>query len=247
MTAVPFSRLKSAARAAWKIAGPKWSHTTAQLYEFRSAAGTINRSFPELIAAVDRNNAAGGLWQSEHDAFFQGDAAAFAAFVDHVRHRQCLEIGSGPYGYLAPCSWIERRAVIDPLIDRYRAHQVRKFGRTLWTEAIETHAVPAETVVPGLVGRVDGAVICQNALDHTEDPFAVLNVIADYAAPGCYLLLWSDLWHAGGGDIGHRNITRCAAIMPRLLSGLGFDIVKPGRQVRDAGADLEFGCIARKR
>jgi hypothetical protein len=142
---------------------------------------------------------------------------------------------------------MKRRIVIDPLVDRYRAYQIKRFGRTFWTPDIETHAVPAEQIVEQLRGAIDGCIVSRNALDHMEDPLAALGTIAAYAASGCYLLLSTDIWHMDGGDVGHRNITRSAAVLDGLLNGLGFDILQNGADVRDSDQYIEYGRLARKR
>lgn len=248
LKAVPLSGPKALFRWTWKRLFPEWAFKSAQWYELISAKGSINRSFAELIVALDTAKAAGNLWQGPNDLFFGGDEALFRGFVEHVRDRSCLEIGAGPYGYLSPCYWIKRRVVIDPLVDQYREHQMRSFGRTFWTPEIETHALPAEQIVPQLCGAIDGAIICQNSLDHGEDPLAVLNAISEYAAPGCFLLFWTDIWHIKGTDIGHRNITRSQEVMPKILSGLGFSIVRTSITHRKPNAHtIEYGCLARKR
>ena len=166
--------------------------------------------------------------------------------MEHVRDRTNLEIGAGPFGYLAPCYWMKRRIVIDPLVDKYRAYQMAHFGKTFWTSEIETHAAPAEQIVEPLRGAVDGCIVSRNALDHMEDPLAALEAIAQYAAPGCYLLLWTDIWHPEGGDVGHRNITRSPSVLDKMLDGLGFDVVQNGADIR-GGECIEYGRLARKR
>jgi hypothetical protein len=167
--------------------------------------------------------------------------------VEHVRERTNLEIGSGPFGYLAPCYWMKRRIVIDPLIDKYRTYQLTHFGKTFWTAEIETHAVPAEQLVESLRGAVDGCIVSRNALDHMDDPLAALEAIGSYAASGCYLMLWSDIWHRDGGDIGHRNITKSPAALDKMLDGLGFAIVQNGANVRNSDECIEYSRLARKR
>jgi hypothetical protein len=113
---------------------------------------------------------------------------------------------------------------------------------------VRTYALPGEETVPELVGAVDGCIVCRNALDHTDDPLMVLNNIADYAAPGCYFLFWTDLWHLAGLDEGHRNITKSIAVMDRLMDGLGFELLKRGATVRsEAEGYIEYGRLARKR
>jgi len=102
-------------------------------------------------------------------------------------------------------------------------------------------------VIPELVGAVSGCIVCQNALDHCEDALAILDVLASYAAPGCYFLLWTDIWHLHGVDAGHRNITRSAHAMDCVLRGFGFDIMGETATVRPPGECIEYGRLARKR
>jgi hypothetical protein len=239
--------LKRIVRQGWSKALGGFNHRAAQSYERLSAQGSMRRDFLQVYAKWERERAAGGLWQSGDDQWFLGKQDLWTAFVEHVRNRTNLEIGSGPFGYLAPCYWMKRRIVIDPLIDQYRAYQMKHFGRTFWTAEIETHALPAEQIVEPLRGAVDGCIVSRNALDHMEDPLATLAAMAAYAAPGCYLLLWSDIWHADGGDVGHRNITRSPGVLDRMLDGLGFDIVQKGAEIHAASGHTEYGRLARKR
>jgi len=239
--------LKRIVRRGWTAAVGGFSHRSAQQYEMLSARGTMRRDFPRLYGAWERERAAGGLWQAADDQWFRGNAALWTAFVEHVKDRTNLEIGSGPFGYLAPCYWMKRRVVIDPLVDRYRAYQMKRFGKTFWTADIEIHAVPVEQIVEPLRCAVDGCIVARNSLDHMEDPLAALEAIAEYAAPGCYLLLWSDIWHHGGGDVGHRSITRSARVLDKLLDGFGFDLVQKGADINPPGGHIEYGRLARKR
>jgi hypothetical protein len=80
-----------------------------------------------------------------------------------------------------------------------------------------------------------------------KDPLAALEAIGAYAVPGCYLLLWSDIWHLDGGDVGHRNITKSASVLDRMLDGLGFDIFQNGAELRNSDQCIEYGRLARKR
>jgi hypothetical protein len=239
--------LKTIVRRAWTFLASKFNHRSAQKYEMLSARGTIRRSFSAVFSAWEKERAQGGLWQSAGDEWFQGNVDLYGAFVEHVRDRKNLEIGSGPFGYLAPCYWMRRRIVIDPLIEKYRAYQIKRFGKTFWTSDIETHAVPAEQTVEELRGAIDGCIVSRNALDHMEDPLAAIEMIAEYAASGCYLLLSADIWHMDGGDVGHRNITRSPAVLDKVLNGLGFDILQNGAGVRGSDQYIEYGRLARKR
>jgi hypothetical protein len=239
--------LKRMVRRGWTAAVGGFDHRSAQAYEMLSARGTMGRDFPRLYADWERARAAGALWQSADDQWFLGNVALFTAFVEHIRERTNLEIGSGPFGYLAPCYWMKRRIVIDPLVDKYRAYQLRRFGKTFWTADIEIHAVPAEQIVEPLRGAVDGCIVSRNALDHMADPLAALEAIGAYAAPGCYLLLWCDIWHGDGGDVGHRNVTRSTRALDKMLDGLGFEILQNGASFARSDGDIDYGRLARKR
>lgn len=225
-----------------------FDHAAAQHFEWKNNRQEIRTSFANLYSRVENEIASGGLWHGANDDFFCGDNALFAQFVEHVRTRKCLEIGSGPFGYLLPARWIEDRAIIEPLAEKYRAEQLRLTGKTFFTDDVKVFASSAETVIPELVGLVEGAIICRNVLDHCDDPLSVFGNIAKYAAPGCYLLLWTDIWHVGGiDDDGHRNITRSPEVIDALLDGLGFNIIRPSARVRDPNEFIEYGRIAQKR
>jgi hypothetical protein len=222
-----------------------FDHAQAQRYEFAHNRIDIAEHFPRLSAALDEEMTNGGVWFKPEHHWFDNDQAFFDSFIMHIRHRKSLEIGSGPFGFLAFCPWIKDRTIIDPLIDAYRGEQLRLFGRTFF-DGVDRHAQPAETLVDSLLGRIDGCIVCQNALDHCEDPLSVLSNIGRYSSAGCYLLLWTDLWHLSGLDEGHRNITRSVDAMNALLSGLGFEIVKRGPRLRQDETTIEYGIIARK-
>ena len=108
--------LKRAVRRGWTAAIGGFDHRSAQAYEMLSARGTMGRDFARLYADWERARGAGELWQSADDQWFRGNLDLFALFVEHVRERSNLEVGSGPFGYLAPCYWMRRRIVIDPLV-----------------------------------------------------------------------------------------------------------------------------------
>jgi SAM-dependent methyltransferase len=225
----------------------RFDHAAAQRYELEHAERTIEADFPKLLAEVEAASKNGALWISAADQFFSGDQELYDTVVEHARGRQCLEVGCGPFGYLAPCRWLKRRIFIDPLIDEYRSAQLRLTGRTLFTADVKTHACPAELLIPSLVDAIDGLIVCRNAIDHCEDPLAVLANLSAYAAPGSYFLFWSDIWHLSAPDAGHRNITKSGAFMNMAIDGLGFRILRPAQAVRSPGECIEYGCVAVKR
>ena len=240
--------IRPARRLIAACSGPNagFDHAAAQRYELSHARRAIEADFPKLLSRIDSASKSGSLWMSHDDQFFAGDQALFDAVVERARDRRCLEVGCGPFGYLAPCRWLKERVFIDPLIDEYRSAQLRVTGHTLFTPDVETHACSAETPIPTLFNAVDGLIVCRNAIDHCEDPFSVLANISAYAAPGCYFLFWTDIWHLDGPDAGHRNITKSAAFMDMAIHGLGFRILRPSDLVRPPGECIEYGCVAVK-
>jgi hypothetical protein len=224
-----------------------FDHAAAQRYELSHAKSTIEADFPNLLAQVDAASETGSLWMSPDDQFFAGDRALYTVVVERARDRRCLEVGCGPFGYLAPCRWLKDRVFIDPLIDEYRSAQLRVAGRTLFTTDVETHACSAETSIPTLINAVSGLIVCRNAIDHCEDPLSVLANISAYAQSGCYFLFWSDIWHLRGADAGHRNITKSRAFMDMAIDGLGVRILRPSDQIRAPEECIEYGCVAVKK
>lgn len=220
-----------------------FEHRSAQSHELASARRTMDEHYVDLLAEVRRVQESDGLWQSANDEWFCGNQELWDGFVEHARSRKCLEIGSGPFGYLSPCNWIADRVVIDPLVDEYRAYQIRLAGRSLFSDDVVTYARPAESLVVELINEVNGFIVCRNALDHLEDPLAVMHNISQYAAAGAYLLLWTDLWHLTGPTEGHRDITRSVEAFDALLTGLGFNLIQVGSPVRDTGDTVELSRL----
>lgn len=222
----------------------QFDHTEAQRYELSSNTSTIEQHFPKVFARFQKTQSE--PWHDPNSPWFGNDKRLWDDFVSHVRRRMSLEIGSGPWGYLLMCPWIEKRTIIDPLVEEYKAAQMRVVGGTLFTDDVMTYTTPAEQPIASLVGTVEGVIVCQNAIDHCEDPLAVLSNIGAYAASGCYLLLWTDIWHLDGVDAGHRNITRSSTAIDYLLRGAGFDVVRRSDRIRQDGKYVEYGVLARK-
>jgi len=179
--------------------------------------------------------------------FFAGSREEWERFAAQIRHKTCLEIGAGPCGALAIWWWVKRRIVVDPLVQEYKRIAQQLFKSTWYSDDMELFAQPAERFIPELSGRISGVIICRNMLDHSESPMTILKNVAEYAGPGCYLLLWTDLWHLKGHSKGHRNITRDARAFEKKIMESGFDILHAFDSVRPDGSTIEYGCRARKR
>ncbi len=119
----------------------------------------------------------------------EADAPALDAALDAwCPTRSAVEIGAGPYPALAAAGGAWRRAVaVDPLAREYAAEG-------LLPKACEriTYIAARGEDIPLPDGTAD-LVIIENALDHVEDPAAVLNEARRLLVPGGLLWLLVDL------------------------------------------------------
>src|SRR5207302_10245020 len=183
-----------------------------------------------------------GIWQVHEivlNEFFAGDRLVWDQFVHSVRGRVILDVGSGPVPIPALWPSGSQNHVIDPLAEAYDAGLRKHFGRS-WFDGMVLHSVNAECNLAELNGKIDGAIVCRNCLDHCAEPYLVLANLASYAASGCHLLLWTDLHHPGGRDQGHRNITADVEGFRRLVENLGFYIQRETPESSDRKA-VSFG------
>lgn len=229
----------------------RFDHRRAQKYELRFSENWIKENFESLYARLKEAKAQGERWPGPLELvvkeFFAGCLRDWGEFAALVEGKTCLEIGGGPCGALAIWWWIKRRIIVDPLVQQYKQISLQLFERSWYTDDLELYAQPAERFIPELSSAIDGAVICRNMLGHSERPMLVLENIAAYAKPGCYLLLWTDLWHLKGHNEGHRNITKDRKGFERKIKDLGFEILYSFNGARQDGSTIDYGCRARKR
>ncbi len=223
-----------------------FDHVAAQTYEFDSNSKWVEEHGREIVAGIiaEREHEPPRVHPLQVEEFFAGDPGLAAAFVADMAGKVVLEVGGGP----APLTTILTRRLralhlIDPLVDRYDDFIQRTFGHSWRAPNVTLRAANAEERIPELVGRVDGAIVCRNCLDHTEQPARILENLAAYAAPGCILLLWTDLVHLDGHDEGHHDIARDPAEFERTLQGLGFRIVRRTPE-KSGSRTVSYGCYA---
>lgn len=227
-----------------------FDHRRAQEYEIEFGERLIKENFENLWAEIEATKAQGDWWpghgELEINGFYAGQSKQWRELAAHVEGKTCLEIGPGPLAALVAWWWVRRRIFIDPLTEEYKRISLKHFKRTWYTDDLELCAQPAEDLIPELLGAIDGAIICRNVLDHRADPMLVLENVAAYAAPGCYLLLWTDLWHLRGHDEGHRNITKDNEGFEKRIRDLGFEILYSFDGVRQDSSTIDYGYRARK-
>lgn len=158
---------------------------------------------------------------------------------EHVKTRTCLEVGCSAFPIIT--GWdAARRVLVEPSLNEFA-------GRMFIPDGVEPIALPGEEALPAWRGKVDGAVVARNCIDHTVDPMVLFDLILACAAPGCWLLHWSDIWHFPAPDEGHRNITTDRDDMRRFVISRGFEILHEFvLRPSDDPDGLDWGCTARK-
>lgn len=229
-----------------------FNHAKAQQGELESAKGFMKSDDP-LLALLEQKE---DLRERRLDDYlvsevpyirdFFRDLSSYREFCEGMEDKLCLEVGGGPIGALPLMPWIRKRVVMDPLLDEYRRFQTETLGATFFGDDVTGYSQNAEVMVSDLKSSVTGFISFRNALDHCEDPHQVLSNISEYAAPGCKLLLWTDLWHLEDLDHKHRNLTKDKEEFERQLIKLGFRVDRRLHDMRDGKETLEYGCIATK-
>lgn len=165
-------------------------------------------------------------------------------FVDFIQDRSILEVGCGSFPLIKEAYGVREKMVIDPLANEYKKIQEENFGDSFFYDT-KIYSQQAEIFIPELEYKIDGAIICRNAIDHAEDPLMILQVMTRYASDGCYLLFWSDIWHHDGGNEGHRSITKSKDVMDALFNGLGWRKISDAPRVRQHEVYVEYGGLFR--
>jgi hypothetical protein len=231
---------------AGKASNKTWA--SSQDYELEHAIGFMKEPFFRQLHAewkAGKLNASTGhrdaLMLSE---FFGKSREEADKFFNHIAGKTCLDIGPCVFSPLSTWDVAGTRFAVEPLLQPIEEWQETNLGASAYKD-MHGYAKPAEQLIPELLGRVDGAILCRNMLDHTPKwPFVLANISA-YAAPGCRLLLWTDLDHHGEADEGHYEITSDTASFKRLVEQLGFSVVRehssPDRP------ETNWGCFAIRR
>jgi len=221
---------------------------TAQKYEFEHACSFMQEPFFrdlfEKYLRGELQSSTGYLNELLLSEFFDNDPAQFRSFIGSIQGKACLDIGPCVFSPLPTWDGIGKTYAIEPLGTMIDEWQRQNFGSSAF-DRVKLISIGADVFAPELAGKVDGVIYCRNMLDHTPNWPFVLAHIAAYAAPGCALLLWTDIDHRGTADEGHFDICEEPAPLKRLIEQLGF-VVK-----RDFSAEKRpernWGCVAMKR
>lgn len=204
--------------------------------DFRSLAASMNNG--ELNAS---NGYVNDLMMRE---FFNGDRGEWDKFLAHITNKRCMEIGPCVFSPIGGWDVAAERHVIEPLYHPIDNWQREHFGYSVF-DGLRMYGVGAEVLIPELVGKIDGALLCRNCIDHSPQWAFILANISQYCAPGAKLLLWNDIDHKGTADEGHYDITTDHAAFGRLIESLGFEIVRT--YTDEQRMELNWGCFAVKK
>ena len=176
--------------------------------------------------------------------FFTKKPELFAEFLLQTTGRARLEVGTSVCPLVNSFWWTSVNYVIEPLLDVIVPYQRELLGYTVFDETIN-YSVPGEVLVPELVGKVDGVVVCRNCLDHTPQWQDILRNISQYSVPGAWLLLWNDLHKPQEPDAGHYNITTDVDWWRDNIISLGYSIINEYTEPEhDVQGILNYGCVA---
>lgn len=174
----------------------------AQDYELRENIKWAEHNYDAIIEAMKDP-----VSYHHCNEFFNGDDDGMDVFFEDVKKKTCLEVSPGICGALA--FWKQRLdgqlIAIDPLIHHYDQYLKDK-GKS-WFDGIEKIDSTAETLLPDLVGKVDGFIFWRNGINHYSEPFKSIEVVSKYATKDCRLFFWAEIQHKDTPDAGHRNVT----------------------------------------
>lgn len=233
-----------------KIILPKFDHHKAQEYEANQAKLWIKDNFTLLYQQITSSVAGKKRWPGPENLvvkeFFNNSMDEWDLFAEFIADKSCLDIGCGPCSLLCIWYWVQTKIVIDPLVSQYDNTAKELFGKSWFGDDIKKYSCFGEEYISELENKIDGAIVCRNALDHCDKPYKILDNISSYAKSGCYLLLWTDLYHKNGVDDGHSNITKSLADFETYLKKLGFEIVRQVGNIRPDESTINYGCLAKK-
>jgi hypothetical protein len=224
----------------------KFDHQAAQDYEITYAKQWLQQSGADIWQTIDTSKT--GVPKVHPlilNEFFQSDDEIWDSFAENIRGKSILDIGTGPVPTPSLWHWAGAKYAIDPLSVEYDRLCREIFGRS-WYDDVDARTDEAEILQRDLVGKINGVIVCRNCLDHCREPYLILANISAYAATGCALMLWTDLYHLDGHDHGHTDITCDRDGFRRVVEAMGFKIIREVPVLLDRPT-VQFGCFAIKK
>lgn len=219
----------------------------AQAYEWRATVEFMStesfRTLAQQIYTGDFESSTGPRDELMLGEFFGGNLDLYNSFLEDIRDKKVLDIGPCLASPLSNWDETREKFIVEPLLPKVVPWQRDRFGFSLF-DGMTLFLTPAEITEPKLVGLIDAAIYCRNCIDHSPYwPFILAN-ISKYAQRGCYLLLWSDIYHGESVDDGHFNIVQDSLLMRNLIEALGFSVDYEFSKPERGGK--KWGCVATK-
>lgn len=221
---------------------------SAQKYELAEAFNYMNNNnnFKKLLKQVNTGeiNVSKGYYDNLIiSEFFSNDLNEWKKFLNHIHKKTVLEIGPCLISVVSTWDIAQKRIVIEPLLNEIKKYQNNIFHMDGFPNTVG-YSLPAEKLIEELVGKIDGAILIRNCLDHTPYWPFILSNISDYLISGGYLLLWNDLLHPKSYEDGHYDIIDNIDSFKRLIVKFGFEIIS---EYQEKDRHLNYGCRAIKK
>lgn len=230
-------------------------HKKALEYEWRETLSwerTSRERIKRIISEREQEKYYSGDTQgltTNLNQFFLNDEKTWIEFAKSIENKNFLEIGGSYLGASGLWNFIDKRYHIDPLLEKIYNHIDETYD-TNWYDDVELYSEPAEEIIQELVGKIDGCIYMRNCLNHTKNPWKILDSISKYATKGCTLLLWGEITHRNGGDVGHSDVCQEPEEIENFLKEKGFKIIRNVVHGGPAGVvplwGKDYGCVAIK-
>lgn len=230
-----------------------FDHERAQKYELEHSLVHLRESQDRLKSVFEefekiKANKEYAIDVHARRYFFEDNQEKWESFAKTLTDKTCMEIGAGSVGMLTRLWWIKKRIIVEPLLNALRAGSLEIIGKTFFTDDMDLRSQNAEDLIPEFVGKIDGVIICTNAIDHADRPLRIIENIGKYAAAGCRLMFWSTLYYPHGHNEGHRNVMESAVKFEEFLKSQGFRIDHrvPQGMLPLKNEEVGYGCLATK-
>lgn len=230
-------------------------HHNAKMYEWGHTTNWLQANKQKILKRLeDKKNIKYYFGNKDNvvnnlNQFFLNDEEEWVKFAKEIEDKNLLEIGGSCWGVSGFWTFVEERYHIDPLLGLICSYIDKNFNEN-WYSDVKKYNQNAEDFIPELEGKINGCIYMRNCLNHTMNPWKILDNISKYASKGCTLLLWGEITHRNGGDVGHADVCQDPDEIENFLKEKGFKIIRNVVHGGPAGVvplwGKDYGCVAIK-
>ncbi len=201
----------------------------------------ISSHFKEVTAQIEQEKVQNIVQPRPQifDTFFDKNVKQWMQFYSRIVNKTFLEVVNLPFAILPTwLHWLSgRKIVIGPLVQHFDSYTMTEFQKPLYDPTIEKIAVPLDTFVPELEGKIDGCILFDGGTDYIADPLKAIENITKYAENGCMLLF-----------MGAENVTELGSEFRKLMGSYGWMIVRyvDNKETANISERRSYGCVAIK-